>query len=335
MGLRLVPADEETHQVGRERTWNESRYVDFWDPVDRVGGWLRLGMRPNEEQAEVSVCVYLSGGGAGFSFQRARIEGNSLSAGGQSWAVVDAFAHNAIHFDGPLQVLPDPWMLAEPRGTRPPSETVECSMRIDARSCGLEAVMGADQDHIDRIFLPGQADAHYQHLAWTQGTIKVGNDVHYVRGRGAKDHSWGARNWLAKVYLRWHTCVLEDGSGFMLMRAVGPTKETRSGHVWEDGRLHLVDDFSMRNSYGPSPRHELRSVELVIRSGRRSWSAVGTPVSWLPLRHRHTKPGGRVQVLRIVKSPTDWVWGDGRAGAGAVEYHDRLDAAGVPVGLHD
>jgi hypothetical protein len=47
----------------------------------------------------------------------------------------------------------------------------------------------------------------------------------------------------------------------------------------------------------------------------------------VPLRHRQDD-----KILRIVKSPTDWAFGDGRQGSGMREYHDLLDD-GVPVGL--
>jgi len=334
VGLRLTEVDEGTHDVGSDPSWNESRYVDFWDSSRRIGGWLRIGMRPNEGRAEVTACVYLPHGRTAFAFRRAPIDGNGLSAGGQSWEVVEPFERNRVRFDGDAMLLTDPWLLTDPAAARASSRVAPCSLELDVTSRGLAGVMGADQDDIGRIFLPGQADLHYQHLAWTTGQVRVGDTTYEVDGAGGRDHSWGARNWLAKIYLRWHTCVLEDGTGFMLMRAVGPTKQTRSGHVWSDGRFHLVDDFSMRNHYDEGPYYALRHVELTIRAAGRVWTATGTPATWLPLRHRHTEADGSTQLLRIVKSPTDWVWGDGRVGAGAVEYHDRMES-GVPVGLHD
>ena len=60
-----------------------------------------------------------------------------------------------------------------------------------------------DQTQELLIFLPGQADFHYQHMTRVVGTIRLGDGVHNVDGRGGKDHSWGSRNWHAKIYLRW------------------------------------------------------------------------------------------------------------------------------------
>jgi hypothetical protein len=39
----------------------------------KAGGWFRIGNRPNENYAEVSVCVYLPDGRVGFTFARADI----------------------------------------------------------------------------------------------------------------------------------------------------------------------------------------------------------------------------------------------------------------------
>jgi hypothetical protein len=194
--------------------------------------------------------------------------------------------------------------------------------------------MGKDQDHVPLIFLPGQADFHYQHLAHVTGTVRVSDQTWSVDGRGGKDHSWGPRNWHAKIYLRWLIAGIDDANGFMLTRAVGPTTQTRSGFVLDNGVFHVVDDFTMRNTYAGGPNFELTRVELEVRSGDRRWTASGVPQAWLPLRHRQRSETGEPAVLRIVKSPAEWTLADGRRAAGHCEYHDRIED-GRPVGLHD
>ena len=149
-----------------------------------------------------------------------------------------------------------------------------------------------------------------------------------------RDQSWGPRNWHAKIYLRWLIASFDDDNGFILVRAVGPSKKTRSGYVWSDGKFHLVDDFQMHNEYASAPHFELRTTRLEIHSGTRTWIATGTPQAWLPLRHRQADAEGKPALIRFVKSPTDWVTSDGRRGEGMCEYHDRI-VDGTPVGLHD
>ena len=76
-------------------------------------------------------------------------------------------------------------------------------------------------------------------------------------------------------------------------------------------------------------------TELAIRAGSREWTAVGTPEAWLPLRHRAKDEHGNPALLRIVKSPTRWQFGDGRSGTGMCEIHDRIGPDGRPAGLPD
>ena len=112
----------------------------------------------------------------------------------------------------------------------------------------------------------------------------------------------------------------------MLVRAVGPTEQTRSGFVWVDGEFRVVDGFDMTNHYAgaPAPR-----VAADRGHGRApvtvEWSAVGDPQNYLPLRHRQRNDAGDEATLRIVKQPAEWEFADGRTATGHLEYHDLLE----------
>lgn len=335
MGTLLTDADEGVHPKGSATNWNESRYIDVWDARQKVGGWFRIGNRPNEGRAEVSACINLPDGATAFWFERAKIADNTLTSGDQQWEIVKPWYENRVRQRGPAMLLADTWLLKDPKAafTTAPRTTIDVDLRCF--STGLADVMGSDQDHIGKIFLPGQADFHYQHLTRVEGRVRVGDREWHVNGWGGKDHSWGPRNWHAKIYLRWLIAGIDDRNGFMLVRAVGPTKRTRSGYVLRDGRFTVVDDFEMKNVYAGGPNHELKGVEVAIRTGADVWRATGTPRAWLPLRHLQKGEHGEDVTLRIVKSPADWRFDDGRVGEGMLEYHDRLDGSGLPVGLDD
>ena len=334
MGIQLVDADEGIHDVGTASNWNESRYVDFWDSGQRLGGWFRIGNRVNEGHAEMSACINLPDGRTAFFFERPKISSNTLRAGNQSWEILEPWRANRVCYSGEVLVLDDAWSLTDPKRAFAEATRANAEVDIVCRSTGLHTVMGFDQDHIDRIFLPGQADLHYQHLARSTGTVRVGDRSWQIHDAGGgKDHSWGVRNWHAKIYLRWLIASIDDDNGFLLVRAVGPTKQTRSGFVLENGEFHLVDDFEMSNDFAGSPHFELRRTSLRIRSGDKTWDAEGRPQAWLPLRHRQKNAKGEEAVLRIVKSPSDWTF-MGRPAEGMCEYHDLI-VDGRPVGLHD
>jgi hypothetical protein len=329
----LADCDEYVHTVGPAINWNESRYVDFWDDAARVGGWFRIGNRPNERYAEMSACINLPDGRTGFMFSRPEITQNELHADGQSWEILEPWRRTRVIYRGEMMILDDAWQLVNPKKAFAKAPRVPASVEIDCESEGLTSVMGFDQRHIDLIFLPGQADFHYQNLVRSTGRVTIGKQSWNIDGRGGKDHSWGPRNWHAKIYLRWLIASFDDDHGFMLVRAVGPTKKTRSGFVWDAGRFQVVDDFVMENQYAGGPHFELKRTDVTIKCGNREWRAQGTPQAWLPLRHRQKDANGHPALLRIVKSPTKWL-ADGRRGLGMCEYHDLM-IEGRPVGIDD
>ena len=334
MGDKLRDADEGLHSPGAAENWNESRYIDFWDSAQKIGGWFRMGQRPNAHYAEMSACINLPDGRTAFFFERATIAGNTLTAGNLVWEIGEPWRQNRVRYKGEMLLLADSWTLTDPKRAYAKSPRIMADVDITCWSGGITKVMGQDQDHIDLIFLPGQADFHYQHLCRTVGSVRLCEHIWNVDGRGGKDHSWGPRNWHAKTYFRWLTCGIDDDNGFMLQRAVGPTKHTRGGHVIDGGQFLLVDAFRMQNFYSGGPNYALLKTELTIETDRHTFVAVGTPRQWLPLRHRQKDSAGKQAVLRIVKSPTDWILGDGRRGAGMCEFHDLI-VDGKPVGLDD
>jgi hypothetical protein len=282
----------------------------------------------------MSACLNLPDGRTAFFFERPDITANTLQVGGQSWEVLEPWRRNRVRYSGDVLLLDDAWALKDPKTAFRTAPRAQAQVELVCRSTGLATVMGSDQDHIDRIFLPGQADLHYQHLARSSGTVRIGDrSWAFADAGGGKDHSWGVRNWHAKIYLRWLICSLDDDNGFLLVRGVGPTKQTRSGYVLDGGRFHLVDDFEMHNEYADGPHFELRRVQLRIRSGAKAWTASGEPQAWLPLRHRQKNARGEEAILRIVKSPKNWTFAD-RPAAGMCEYHDLVED-GRPIGLHD
>jgi len=337
MGITLGYDDEGIHPPGDEINWNESRYIDFWDPVRRVGGWFRIGLRPNAEYAEMSACAFLPDGRVAFAYGRPVIDGNGLSVGDergtQTWEVIEPWRTHRVGFVGPMSLFDDGWVLTDPKRAFSSSPRADAEIDLTVVTEGLGATMGQDQDQHHMIFLPGQADFHYQHLCRVTGTVRIGDDVYEVDGRGGKDHSWGPRNWHAKIYLRWLICGIDDDNGFMLVQSEGPTAKRKSGFVWVDREFRVVDGYDMVNHYADGPWHQLERCEVTLRAGDVEWTATGVPQNYLPARHRQTGADGEEAILRLVKQPAEWTFADGCTATGHLEYHDLL-ADGVPVGLH-
>ena len=186
MGALLTDADEYIHPLGSASNWNESRYIDFWDSTRRIGGWFRIGMRPNEKHAEMSSCINLPDGRTAFMFGRPEISKNGLEAAGQRWLIGTPWDTTVVTYHGPVIILDDAWRLTDPKKAFNECPKVDAAIELTTYARGLSSIMGFDQDHIDRIFLPGQADFHYQHLIRTAGRVRIGDFQSEVSGAAAK-----------------------------------------------------------------------------------------------------------------------------------------------------
>ena len=71
------------HELGPESNFNESMYINCFDPTQGVGGWFRIGNRANEGNAEMTVCLYLPA-----------VDGGRSTAGGISCSSVPRSANN-------------------------------------------------------------------------------------------------------------------------------------------------------------------------------------------------------------------------------------------------
>ena len=52
--LHRSPMTRAAHPAGDEPLWNESWYFDFADPQQGIGGWVRLGLIPNQNTSWIT-----------------------------------------------------------------------------------------------------------------------------------------------------------------------------------------------------------------------------------------------------------------------------------------
>jgi hypothetical protein len=331
MGLRLEPADEHLHELGPEPNFNESMYFNLYDPAQRVGGWFRCGNRANEGYAEMTVCLYLPDGRVGFMFKRPEIADNdAFDAGGIRFDVITPFERLDVTYTGKVVVLDDPLQMADPKRAFTENPYAECEVRIEYT--GVSAMFGGEPDTPKER--PGEefARGHYEQLVAGKGSIRVGDEEWAVDGYGLRDHSWGPRYWQAPWYYRWLTANFGADFGFMGSRIARRDGEgTRGGFVWEDGELHLCDDFRISTQWtGADSYHE--GISATLRSGEREWKVTGKVLDLIPLRNRRPDPEGNLLVTRISEGMTEWTLDDGRVGYGLSEYLDQI-IDDQPVGL--
>ncbi|WNG85448.1 phosphotransferase [Mycobacterium sp. ITM-2016-00317] len=300
--LQPNPEDDGRHDPTDEPLWSESWYLDFVDPDQQIGGWIRLGLIPNENHAWINglLCV----------------------PGGPTIAMLD--------FDAPL---PEDH-------TRVRSDGIELDIDVPAplRTCRV-ALRGRGEAHDDAAAIlrgePGRPVEVSMDLTWTTvgqpyqyrispryeipctvtGTVVADGRTHeFTAVPGQRDHSWAARDWWSMDWV-WTALHLDDGTHLHGVQLLIP------------GTPPIGIGYAQRDGEG--------LVELTEVTARTTFSDNGLPVS----AEVDYAPGditatidirGHAPVLltskdgRLSQFPRAWgtvTTTDGRTGVGWIEWN--------------
>jgi hypothetical protein len=334
---RLLPEDEYTHTPDAASNYNESMYFNVFDHGSKVGGWFRLGNRPNEGQAEMSVCLYLPGGRIGFMFGRPKIANNdAMNAGGLRIDVVEPFKKLKLTFEGKLCLLERPFEMADPSTAFRNNPHVQCKIELDYE--GVSPMFGGETVRADgkpREIDPEKsfAKAHYEQHVAAKGRFTVGEETYPVDGLGLRDKSWGPRYWSAINWYRW--CPMSFGRDFGMMLSIvagEDGKPREGGMVYVDGGYDHITECKMDTDWDEHGYQTGLRAKVKTRGGR-AYEVEGKVLSLIPLRNRRQTPDGKELNTRITEGMTEYRC-DGRVGYGLSEYLDQI-VDGRPSGKQD
>lgn len=191
--------DEGRHAPTEEPLWSESWYFDFAAPSQDIGGWIRLGLMPNEGHAWVN--GLLCGPGmptiAALDFEaplpeeHTRVHGQDIEL---EQTVIEPLQTYQVTVRGRGQAHDDPAALL--RGE--PGRDVEVTMDLTWTSVG--------QPYQYRV------SPRYEIPCTVTGTVSAdGHTYEFDAVVGQRDHSWAARDWWAMDWV-WSAFHLEDGT---------------------------------------------------------------------------------------------------------------------------
>ena len=332
---RLSPEDEYTHAPDKAQNYNESMYFNAFDPAKKVGGWFRLGNRPNEGYAEMSVCLYLPQGRVAFMYARPKITSNeAMNAGGLNIEVLEPFKRLRVKYDGKVVVLARPAEMADPAEAFKNNPVVQAA--VDLEFEGASPMFGGETVKEDGSALDidpekSFAKAHYEQHVAAKGSFMVGSERFEINGLGLRDKSWGPRYWQAIHWYRW--CPMNFGRDFAMMLSIvaGETGEQRQGGmVLKDGVYDLIRDVSIDSDWDEAWHQTALRAKVKTVSGT-EYDVEGRVLSLIPLRNRRKAPDGRDLVTRITEGFTEYRC-NGRVGYGMSEYLDQM-VDGRPVSL--
>lgn len=197
--LRPEAADEGPHPPTDEALFNESWYFDFADPGQGIGGWVRIGLMPNQGIAWINALVC-----------------------GPDLPTVALLEWQAPLPDDPAELRTDAIELAH--GVTEPLQSYWVTVRgtgqeYDNPAALLHAEAGRSVEAgFDLTWSTAGApylyriSPRYEVPCTVSGTVRIG-DREFVLDAvpGQRDHSWAARDWWGMNWV-WSAIHLDDGT---------------------------------------------------------------------------------------------------------------------------
>ena len=307
----LEPQDEFNHEPDDASNYNESMYFNVFDHEQKMGGWFRLGNRPNEGYAEMTCCIYLPDGRIGFMFGRPEISTNEVfDAGGMKFEVIEPFKSLRVSYEGKILLLDNPKDMLNPGKAFKENPRAEC--KADIKISGISPMFGGQAVRKDGKSLEKDPEksfskAHYEQHTSGKGTIKIDGEEWTIDGLGLRDKSWGPRYWQAIEWYRWLTININKEIGFMFSIVhQGEGAEKRGGIVLIDNQYQIIRDCRIESKYDSDFCHT--SLKAWAKTDEGEYEVEGKVLSLIPLRNRRENPEGDMLTTRIAEGMTEYTY---------------------------
>jgi hypothetical protein len=254
--LSLTDEEEGLHSPGPERWWNESWYFDFARDDGSFGGYVRLGLNPNQGTSWFLLCLVgddLDG--------TVRIDDKAAPVGGLTVSS-DAWSFELSGKDGTWTVVGSGAASASS-----PAEILTGGTLTSEVPIALDLTWSADGQ-------PFRYDVttRYELPCLVSGTVTVDGRVFSLEEvEGQRDHSWGVRDWQAAGWC-WASARLADGSRLHVTDVLLPDFRFTTGYL-QDAQLEPVTDVVRTDAFDdlglPTVSHQVlqpSGLELTITS---------------------------------------------------------------------
>lgn len=252
--LKLDARDEGRHLPGTDRLWGESWYHDFAAEDGSYGGYLRLGLYPNQGVAWYWV---------------------HLVRAGQPLVVIrDHEVPCPTSMRGPVQAAS-----GRVKGSWAPVQPLR-AYRITTEGTGVALKNPADAFHGEQgnevsvsVDLTWEAAApcfaygattRFEQSAWVTGEVTIGDERIDVHCPGQRDHSWGVRDWWLFPWV-WCSGRLDDGTWWHTVRSVNPGPDAfQTGYIVDAGADEWREVTSIDVDYELDTEQLPTSVDLTV-----------------------------------------------------------------------
>ena len=315
--LRPRESDEGLHAAEETPLWNESWYFDFADPQQGIGGWVRLGLMPNENVAWI--CALVSAPDlptVAIVDLKAELPANPTPANlapvhtdaiDLALDPVVPLEEYRVSLRGRGQVHHDPATLLHGSISEAGSEEIALAMDLTWTTAGIPYQY--------------RLTTRYEIPCTVSGTLSYGDSTVTLNAvAGQRDHSWGVRDWWGGLEWMWCALHLDDGRHLHAVDArLAGLPNTVIGYIQQDGAgLVELESAGVEEVFAANGLPVSSSISLEPGGVKAAVQIVGhAPV-------RLVSPTGQVSHF-----PRAWVavtTADGGKGVGWIEWNRRPES---------
>ncbi len=225
--MRYGAEDERPHAAGPQENWQESVWLQWYDPEVGVGGLHRIGQEVNRGTANALFCLVSD---EGTRFRR----------------VLPLLPLRAQDRDGVI-AAGDEFSMSYESG-RPRLVQRQPEAEIDLVFDDFHELVNLWDLGRDRgqELMSQTAAQHYEVGGRVRGTVRIGERSLQIDGLGYRDHSWGPRDYRAWLSHRWVAGTFGPALTYSLITMHGARGELiRTGYVVRDGKPTVASEVDI------------------------------------------------------------------------------------------
>lgn len=224
---RLTPSDEELHEPGKDKYWQESWYFNWADISKKIFGLTRIGLRFNEKKTDGLVLAIKDGKphfiypAVNIPYKNERFKaGEGIIAKKLKYKMQKPFKRWTLSLEG------------------------RNSMELD-----WEAFTQPYDFHANSNLPPDVAGSHFEQSGTVKGYVSFKGKEIKINAFGQRDKSWGTRDWSAIEGWSWISAQFSDGFSVNMWQGILNHKIYNSGFVFLKGKNYAIENLDIKYTW--------------------------------------------------------------------------------------
>ena len=290
--------EELRHKAANTEEWNESYYFNFYDPRENIGGFTRIGFKPNKKE------------GVGYLFLFYKNEILSFSEQIEISDVPEKIQTGLLSFR-PEWEFSFSGTMVNTRGNPNPVELHFTYSPVNKEFSYLECITD-EEFEIAKVV----SENHYEQIGIVTGSFKVGTEKYTISGFSERDHSWGERDWNAPELWIYVTAHFDATFGLNIAKMRIKGHEIDVGFIMKGKENIPVEEIQESTVYYGNTQKEF-VYEVWDRNGD-FYTLTGEVMKTVQIPY---KKGDSVSILNENLSTFEC---EGKKGFGIAEYLVRI-----------